>query len=315
MATSRVLVTGATGLIGRQALTPLADLGFEVHAVSRTLPKKDAEALGIKPSPCHWHVADLLQPQATTTLLEKISPTHILHFAWYAEHGLYWKSPLNLAWLNATLHLISELARMGGKRFIGAGTCAEYDWDFSDSTEQPGMCYEEKTPLKPATLYGAAKASAYLTGKALAETQNLSFAWGRIFLLFGAGEDARRIVPSLIRAHLFGIEINCSQGTQERDFISSTALGEAFAHLAASDIQGDMNMGSGQTTTLRALSERIAQLVGQTGKVRFDAFHDAGPKKLVPNLQRLRQDLKWQHQESMDAALLSATNGWRTKPQ
>jgi nucleoside-diphosphate-sugar epimerase len=296
MTARRVLVTGATGFIGRTALAPLGALGFEVHAVARA-PRPDA-AGGVR-----WHRADLLAGEGPGVIRD-IAPTHLLHFAWYAEHGKFWNSPHNLDWLKATLDLLRAFADAGGTRFVGAGTCAEYDWSRSRYDEA-------STPLLPANLYGAAKASAWLTGSAFAREAGLSFAWGRIFHLFGPGEPVTRIVPALCRAHLEGGRLDCTEGTQLRDFLPVAAVGEAFARLCADDGQGAFNIGSGRGVTLRALSARIAELAGREGDVRFGALYDAGPERLVPEIERLRAT-GWRPPESLDAALresLAAARG------
>ena len=41
----RVLLTGATGFVGRHALPALASRGFEVHAVTRGAPPTDARGV------------------------------------------------------------------------------------------------------------------------------------------------------------------------------------------------------------------------------------------------------------------------------
>jgi len=301
----RILVTGARGFIGRLALVPLQRLGFEVHAVSREPANIHAGHAGDSPGVV-WHEVDLLESRESRALVESIRPTHLLHFAWYAEHGLFWNSPCNLDWLSATASLLKAFAESGGKRFVGAGSCAEYMWDGRDF-------YAEDAPLRPSTLYGAAKASAFLTGEAYAKTASLAFSWGRIFHLFGAGEFPNRIVPALIRAHLRGESLDCSQGTQLRDFLPASAVAEAFARLCASEVQGAVNMGSGQATTLRELSEKISLLTGRTGDIRFGAFQDSGPQRLLPRIDRLTREVGWHPPESIDAGLAEAIDKWKSQ--
>ena len=85
----RVLVTGATGFIGRHCLTPLTQLGYEVHAVfSNGMPAGSAE----------WHHIDLMDRTTVETLIDDLRPTHLLHFAWYAAHGKFWGSAISNDW-------------------------------------------------------------------------------------------------------------------------------------------------------------------------------------------------------------------------
>ena len=108
------------------------------------------------------------------------------------DHGTFWRSPDNLRWLAASAELVSQFAAHGGKRNLIAGSCAEYD-------SVGGMCDEEETPVRPATLYGACKHALHVAVDAFSKTHGVSLAWARLFHLFGPGEQAGRLVPSIIR--------------------------------------------------------------------------------------------------------------------
>jgi nucleoside-diphosphate-sugar epimerase len=297
-------VTGGTGLIGRHAVRALLSRGFEVHAAVRTVGDEAA-----REPRARWSTVEILDPNAMRGLIERVKPSHFLHLAWETTHGLFWKSPLNLDWHAASVQALRVFAGLGGRRWVGAGTCAEYDWSANTDTAD---CREFGTPMRPAQLYGAAKAATYLLSQAIAAELGMSFAWGRIFQPFGPGEDPRRIVPLLVRAHVRGDTVECSQGTQWRDFLSSSDYGEAFAHMCESGIEGAVNLGSGLPTTLRALSERIAGLAGKSGTVRFGTFHDPGPERLLPNLRRMREELGWAPPSSLDDALSATIRAQRT---
>ena len=87
-----VLLTGASGFIGRHCLAPLLSRGYEVHAISsRTARRPLADV--------HWHIADLLDYSQITELVREVKPAHLLHLAWYAEPGRYWQAPENLRWV------------------------------------------------------------------------------------------------------------------------------------------------------------------------------------------------------------------------
>ena len=130
----RVLVTGASGFVGRTVLQPLRARGFEVHGTARGGPPP--EAVG-----CTWHLADLLDPRRRRALLDEVAPTHLLHLAWYAVPGRYWTAPENSLWLEASVDLI-EISH--GIRVVMAGSCAEYDWS------REGIV-RETDPCRPAT--------------------------------------------------------------------------------------------------------------------------------------------------------------------
>ncbi|MBZ0185980.1 MAG: NAD-dependent epimerase/dehydratase family protein, partial [Candidatus Obscuribacterales bacterium] len=79
----RVLVTGATGFLGRHCL-PLLESSFEdVHATSR-------QAIHVESGSVKWHKVDFLVNEQVENLIESVRPTHLLHLAWCTEHGKYW---------------------------------------------------------------------------------------------------------------------------------------------------------------------------------------------------------------------------------
>src|SRR5689334_17531685 len=71
-AAMRVLVTGATGFIGRSAIAVLAEQGWEVHAVARS---------ACIPQCARLYSVDLMDPGAVRLLLREVAPSHLLHLA------------------------------------------------------------------------------------------------------------------------------------------------------------------------------------------------------------------------------------------
>ena len=114
----RVLVTGASGFIGSRTLAPLRQAGFAVHSFGRTAPRE----------PTTHHPGDLFDRAQVRAVLGSVAPTHILHCAWEVTHGTFWHDPRNLDWVAATLDLARAATDQGVTRFVGIGTCAEYDW-------------------------------------------------------------------------------------------------------------------------------------------------------------------------------------------
>ncbi|HEU4537530.1 MAG TPA: NAD-dependent epimerase/dehydratase family protein, partial [Polyangiaceae bacterium] len=115
------LVTGASGFVGRHALAPLLARGHRVVAVSRRRPPRP-------PAGVRWLEADLLDDGDRARVLADAGATHLLHFAWYAEHGKFWHAPDNRRWADASADLFARFAAAGGRRAVGSGSCAEYDW-------------------------------------------------------------------------------------------------------------------------------------------------------------------------------------------
>ena len=285
----KVLLTGASGFIGRSVLDALVASGITTVVVGR-------QPIVRQPG-VDFLQADLLAVSDFTPMLHTAGASHLLHLAWYAEHGKYWTSPLNLRWVDATTRLVEAFCATGGRHVTIAGTCAEYD-------SSHGLCTEDSTPLEPATLYGVAKDAARRLAAAVCRQQQVPLAWGRIFLPYGGNEVAARLIPSLIDVFrgnrpAFGINAGAS-----RDFLHIDDVASAFLTLLHREADGAYNISSGVPVRLSRIVETLAQrLGGDAGSVlRLATSRPGEPEVLVGDNTKLRQ-LGWQPGISLDHGL------------
>lgn len=250
----RVLVTGASGFIGRALVPVLRDRGFEVHGVARSPQPAMA---GVT-----WHAADLLSASGRAHGLSASRPTHLVHLAWEARPGRYREDPINRLWVDASIDLLARAGAQGIGRILGIGSCLEYG-------PQAGVC-DEASPCRPTMLYGQAKlsaAEAYIAAGA---------AWGRVFFPFGPHEPEGRLVPSLIRSLSAGEAFDCSHGGQLRDFVYVDDLAHMIAAVLDSDLTGAINLASGKPRSLRSVVEHFADRLNARHLVRFGAIAATG---------------------------------------
>jgi nucleoside-diphosphate-sugar epimerase len=294
---SRVLLTGASGFVGRYALDALLDAGHEVHAVARE-PGSSRDGVT-------WHAVDLLD-RGAERLMADVEPELLVHLAWNAEHGKFWSSPENLLWVEASLALLRAFAAVGGRRAVFAGTCAEYDWS--------AELLDEDSPLHPATLYGAAKHGLHVVAEPFCAEAGIELAWGRLFFLYGPHEDPRRFVPSVVLALLRGEPARMTAGTQRRDFLHVADAGAAFAALAESDVLGAVNVAAGAPFALRDLAARIARRIDgaelQLGALPMSA---SDPPAITTSARRLREQVGWAPRIGLDEGLDEVVGWWRAQ--
>lgn len=297
-----VLVTGGNGFIGYHTIPKLLEAGYEVHVTG-----KSPQPRFIDNHKINYYGCNLFDLQQQLQLIKQIKPSHLLHFAWYAIPGKFWSSPENLHWVQSSLNLLQNFIDCGGKRVVFAGTCAEYDWSY-------GYCSENLTPTVPHTLYGTCKNGLRQIFEQYCHQASISSAWGRIFLLYGPYEKPERLVPSVINSLLNNQSAKCSHGRQIRDFLHVKDVASAFVALLDSEVQGAVNIASGQPVTIKEVVEIIARELNCLELVELGVIPPSAndPPLLVANTQRLRQEVEFVPKFSLKEGL-KATINWYCK--
>ena len=297
---SSVLITGATGFLGRHCLNALTQRFGQVHAVAHRKPIVAADSV-IK------HEVNLLDPAAVDHLIDQTRPSHLLHLAWVNAHGTFWRSAENLRWLEASLHLVQKFTECGGQRLVTAGSCAEYRYD-------QGTCHEDRTPLAPDSFYGQCKQSMQSLIESYAREQQLSYAHSRIFHLYGPHENPLRFVPTVIRSLLHTSHSKCSDGHQIRDYLYVEDAADAHTQLLCSDYQGCVNIGSGLPVSLRQLASTIQSLVGRSANlIEFGRLprRDNEPTVLLADTRRISREIGWVPHWDLNAGLFHTIQWWK----
>jgi nucleoside-diphosphate-sugar epimerase len=295
---SRVLLTGATGFLGVHCRRELALRGFEVHTV------------GVRPaSPAsdNHHQLDLLDEEGQRRLLADLRPTHLLHLAWAKKPGgAVFNAIENYDWLSASLRLARLFAEHGGRRLVFCGTSAEYDWSY-------GYCTEHLTPTVPETTYGSCKHALRVAVEALARDTQLSWSWPRVFFCYGPHEPIQRLIPTVVASLLRGEQARCSHGLQMRGYLHVNDVARALAQLVECDVQGPVNVCSGTPIELRSIVTRIGELMGRPELIALGAIPARKNDHLVVfgNNHRLRAEVGWQPQVSLDDGLRDTIAWWR----
>lgn len=271
----KVVVTGATGFIGRHCLPLLEERGYEVVPLSS---KK----------------CDLLDEEEVKRFFTAARPSHLLHLAWETTPGKFWTAPENLQWLEASRHLLQTFQAFGGVRVAVAGTCAEYD-------PRSEICSEALTRISPATLYGKCKNELRL----FLETLNLSHVWARIFNPYGPYDDPKKLISSVILSLLGKKPALCTHGNQIRDYLYVSDVAAALVALLDTTVEGPINIGSGQPLAVKEVCLKIAEKIGKPELLHLGALPAPkdDPARVVADLRLLSEKLDWQPKVSLDEGL------------
>ncbi|MCK1737081.1 NAD(P)-dependent oxidoreductase [Bradyrhizobium sp. 138] len=275
----RILLTGASGFVGRWTVAALAKHKVEVFALSR------------KPVPAQKNVYPLalsvLDGQQIRQVFDDVRATCVVHLAWDVSHGSFYTASTNLDWAAGSINLYRYAVEAGATRFVGIGSCAEY-------APEPGTdCDEQTSAISPTSLYGIAKDAVRRVTSAHAQTNGVSFVWARLFHLFGPGEPPERLVPSVCLQLARGLGAPISSGNDIRDYMDVRDAAEALGRLVLSDVTGEINIGSGHGISVAEVAHSLESIAGRPGLLQRGVLPDRTSEqpRLVANTKRLNKEV------------------------
>lgn len=254
-----ILLTGASGFVGRQIARALAARGHRLRLVLRPgglarsgLAGTDAKVI---------ETDDLFAEDADWWVGHLAGVDTVIHAAWYVEPGQYLDSSRNIDCALGSLALAEGAIRAGVQHFIGIGTCFEY--------RLPNAAITATSELGPVTLYAAAKLGLYRMLERRFVDAGTRFTWARLFYLYGEGEHPARLFPTLHRKLSAGEPMLLSSGDKIRDFLDVAEAGRLIATLAETGQAGVANICSGHPVTIREVAEKIADLYEHRDLLEF----------------------------------------------
>ncbi|MEG1937634.1 MAG: NAD(P)-dependent oxidoreductase [Akkermansia sp.] len=284
----KVLVTGATGLIGKELITPLQKEGFDVYALTRSAKENDSN------TSVHWMQVDLFDSIEIKKVCEQIKPTYLLNFAWATTED-YLTSNINFDFIKVGLDLLKYFHENGGKRAVYVGTCFEYEFK-----NEP---LEENDTINPQTTYGKCKNYLHQLAKLYCENNDISFGWGRIFYVYGRNEHKSRLTKAIIDRLSKNEEIIIKSGNLYKDYMYSKDIAGAFAKFLGSDVEGAVNICTAQPMSIAEYARTIAQYLGKEHLLVFKNEPSNQPPIIVGNNKRLIQEIDYQLQYNLRKGL------------
>ena len=239
----RIFVTGGTGFIGTHFLRAALDADHEVLALRRAgaMPRLP---LDLEPT---WIDAEL--GSVPSDALRGCQAMVHLAAAGVDPTKADWETTFRVNVMDS-LTLWRQAADCGVRRLIICGSCFEYGLAAENYEFIP-----PDAPLIPVGPYHSSKAAATMAATGLCVDMGIETAILRPFHVFGHGEAAYRLWPSLRKAALSGEDFPMTPGEQVRDFVPVAEVATQFL-LALNDknIQPGSpvvrNVGSGHPMTV-----------------------------------------------------------------
>jgi len=256
----RTLVLGASGFIGQWVVRYLHALDAEVYPLMRDAARApalfSAEELCARTIP-----ADVLDLSGLRTCIEMLQPVIVFNLTGYGVN-LTERDPFLAEHINARLPAMLcdwlagwDAPGWSGQRLIHVGSAAEYG--------AAGGDLHENTPTRPTTLYGRTKLAGTQQVLAGCAARQLRGVTARLFTVYGPGEHAGRLLPSLLACARTDEPLPLTAGLQQRDFtyvedVAEGLLRLGLAHAAPGEI---INLATGRLTMVRAFVETAASIL------------------------------------------------------
>jgi nucleoside-diphosphate-sugar epimerase len=277
-----ILVTGASGFVGRHAVRALLARGYRV-TVSATRPESLAGFEWAGQVRC---IPYLFTPQPDTRDLYAYfgQPDALLHLAWQGlpNYNASFHFDQNLF---PHYHFLKNLIVNGLPSLTVTGTCFEYGM-------QSG-CLAEGVPTQPANAYALAKDSLRRFLGTLATEHPFALKWVRLFYMYGEGQNPNSLLPLLERAVAAGEAVfNMSGGEQLRDFLPVETVATYLAQLTGQTaVEGIINCCSGEPISVRRLVEEHLARLGASIRLNlgYYPYPDYEPMAFWGDATRLKQ--------------------------
>ncbi len=230
----RVMVTGATGFVGRHVVNELLACGHSIVAVARDIKRASGmpwfENVDFIECDLHKNFQPLLQGESL--------PNAIIHLAWsglpnYRDFFHLGKN------LTADLAFLEAAVNSGVPHLVVAGTCLEYGAQHGTLTED--------METHPTTAYGFAKDTLRKSLQFLQDDRPYTLQWMRLFYMYGEGQNKNSLLAQLDSAIDEGLtEFNMSMGDQLRDYLPIEEVAKNFSIVINNpNCQGVINCCSG----------------------------------------------------------------------
>ncbi len=311
----RVLVTGATGLVGSWLVTALLERGSEVIALVRDAdPQSELFRSGTvnRTTVVNGAVEHL---PTLERAINQFRVDTVFHLAAQTQVRCAWRDPFETFESNVrgTYTLLEACRR--AHALVERVVVASSDKAYGEAVDLP---YTESTPLEARFPYDTSKLCGDVLARSYAVTYGLPVAIARCGNIYGGGDlNCDRIVPGTIRSLLRSERpLVRSDGTLVRDYVYVSEVVLAYLKLAENldrdEVRGQaFNFSAGRPLSVLELVEAIGAVMGVRPEPVIQGVHVAEIQRQYLSSERARRVLGWEARYPLEQALAETVAWYR----
>ena len=294
----RVLITGAASFLGRHLVEYFLSNEDEVLALVRENARGKDELLKYEAN----NKFKLIVLDMKDIERLDIDFDVCIHLAW-GGIGKEGRMDENIQRENidAAIKLMRVCKDRGTKRFLFAGSQAEYGQTLSDIETKYGKDFDinaiprqsEDAPTNPKSKYGKAKLELKSKLKNLGDSLGIEYVHMRIFSVFGSGDHETSLISTCIRNFKENKDVHIGECIQSWNYIYIKDLCEAVYLLSKKDLQGEFvfNVAGENNRILMDYVKDIKRLLNSSGGIVVEKKEAAseGLPFLNPGIECLKR--------------------------
>lgn len=294
----RILITGAASFLGRHLVEYFLSKEEEVLALVRENARGKDELLKYEAN----NKFKLIVLDMKDIERLDIDFDVCIHLAW-GGIGKEGRMDENIQRenINAAIKLMRVCKERGAKRFLFAGSQAEYGQTLSDIEVKYGKDFDintiprqsEDSPTNPKSKYGKAKLELKSKLKNLGDSLGTEYVHMRIFSVFGSGDHETSLISTCIKNFKENKDVHIGECIQSWNYIYIKDLCEAVYLLSKKDLQGEFvfNVAGATNKILMDYVKDIKRLLDSSGDIVVEKKEAAseGLPFLNPGIERLKR--------------------------
>jgi len=268
-----ILITGASGFIGKKLVYLLLKKKFKIKAIVRKSSKLDKKFNDKNITKVFTNNIFKNNSNWWSKVLKDVSV--VVHLAWYVKPPNYLESKKNMECMNGTLTLAKACAQSKVNKFLGVGTCLEYDLTAMKKIDIHHS-------LRPLNLYSSCKVKTFFLLNNLFKKTKTNFSWLRLFYVYGKEDYSQKLIPYLHNNLSKNKKVIIQNGNFVRDYIHVNKVVKKILKIVLKKNNENIyNICSGKPITIKKIAIKIAKKYKKENLLKFKVHKKKSIERIV----------------------------------